>query len=255
MKPTFRAHFRALLLAVLAGGLATAAAAEEVSVAVAANFSAPMQRIAAAFESDTGHKAQLSFGATGMLYAQIKNGAPFQVLLAADQQTPTKLVHEGAALAGSQFTYATGRLVLWSPKAGLVDDTGAVLKNAQLAHVSYCNPQLAPYGAAAVAAMKALGVFETLQPKLVQAQNIAQAYQFVASGNAQIGFIALSQVYRDGRIAQGSGWILPAALYTPLHQDAVLLVNGQGHAGATELLAYLKSDKARALMRSYGYDP
>ena len=228
--------------------------ADDVQVAVAANFTAPMQKIAAEFEKDTGHKAQLVFGATGKFYAQIKNGAPFDVLLAADDETPAKLVKEGNAVAASQFTYAIGKLVLWSSKPGLVDDKGAVLKKADLSHVAYCNPKLAPYGAAAVEAMKALGVFDALQPKLVEGENITQAYQFVVSGNAELGFVALSQVYKDGKIAEGSAWVVPAYLYAQIRQDAVILDKGKGRTGPADLLKYLKSDKAKAVIRSYGYE-
>jgi molybdate transport system substrate-binding protein len=246
--------FRTASLLVVLGAAAGAALADEVQVAVAANFTAPMQRIAADFEKETGHKAQLVFGATGKFYAQIRNGAPFEVLLAADDETPAKLVKEGGAVAGSQFTYAIGKLVLWSAKPGLVDDKGAVLRRVDIAHVAYANPKLAPYGAAAVEAMQALGVFTALQPKLVQAENIAQTHQFVVSGNAELGFLALAQVFRDGRIAEGSAWVLPANLYSPIRQDAVLLDKGKGHAAAEALLKYLKSDKARAVIRAYGYD-
>jgi molybdate transport system substrate-binding protein len=233
---------------------AAGAFADEVQVAVAANFTVPMQKIAAEFEKDTGNKAVLVFGSTGKFYAQIKNGAPFDVLLAADDETPAKLVKEGSAVAGSQITYAIGKLVLWSPKPGLVDDKGAVLKNAAVAHVAFCNPKLAPYGAAAVEAMKSLGVYDSVQPKLVEAENIAQAHQFVVSGNAEIGFVALSQVYKDGKIGEGSAWIVPANLYSQIRQDAVVLDKGKGNAAAGALVKYLKSDKARAVIRSYGYE-
>jgi molybdate transport system substrate-binding protein len=250
MKPTVRKISVFVALALAAG----VTLADEVQVAVAANFTAPMQQIAAGFEKDTGHKAQLIFGSTGKFYAQIKNGAPFEVLLAADDETPAKLVKEGGAVAGSRFTYAVGKLVLWSAKPGVVDDKGAVLKTAGIAHVSYCNPKLAPYGAAAVEAMKSLGVLDTLQPKLVMAENITQAHQFVASGNAEIGFVALSQVYKDGKIGSGSVWLVPANLYSPIRQDAVILDKGKASAAAAELVKYLKSDTARAVIRSYGYD-
>ena len=172
---------------------ATTVLADEVQVAVAANFTAPMKQIAADFEKDTGHKAVAAFGATGKFYAQIKNGAPFEVLLAADDTTPAKLEAEGAAVAGSRFTYAIGRLVLWSAKPGFVDDKGAVLKQGEFKHVSVANPKLAPYGAAAVEALTALKLIDAVQAKFVQAENIAQAYQFVVTGNAEIGFVALSQ--------------------------------------------------------------
>lgn len=227
--------------------------ADEVQVAVAANFTAPMQRIAIEFHKDTGHSAQLSFGATGKFYAQISNGAPFEVLLAADTQTPARLITEGKAVAGSLMTYAIGKLVLWSPRPGLVDEKGSVLTNPAVAHIAYCNPKLAPYGEAAVEAMKSLGVYDAVQPKLVQGENISQAYQFVASGNAEVGFVALSQVFKNGKIAEGSGWILPSNLYSQIRQDAVILANGRDHPAAEALMRYLKSEKSRAIIESFGY--
>ena len=246
------------LLAVLAGwGLLSglqAVQAAEVSVAVAANFMAPMQKIAAAFEQDTGHQAVLSFGATGNFYAQIKNGAPFQILLAADDETPLRLEKEGQGVAGSRFTYATGRLVLWSKQPGLVDDKGEVLKTGKFDRIALANPKLAPYGAAAIETLTRLGLMDTLRPKFVQGENIGQTYQFVATENAQIGFVALSQVMSDGRIAQGSAWIVPAALHRPIRQDALLLNKGQGSPAAAALLQYLRSDKAHAIIKAYGYE-
>jgi molybdate transport system substrate-binding protein len=250
MQPTLRRLFLPVILGFAAG----TAVADEVKVAVAANFTAPMQQIAAEFERDTGHKAQLIFGATGKFYAQISNGAPFEVLLSADAATPAKLASEGNAVAASRMTYAIGRLVLWSAKPGLVDDQGEVLKRRDLSHIAYCNPALAPYGAAAVQAMKSLGVFDALEPKLVQGENIAQAYQFVASGNAEIGFVALSQVLEDGRISEGSAWVVPRDLYQPIRQDAVILAKGRGKAAALALMKFLKSDKARAIITSFGYE-
>lgn len=240
------------LLAACLGGLAAARAAE-VSVAVAANFGAPMQRIAAAFEQQTGHKAVIALGSTGAFYAQIRNGAPFQVLLAADDETPARLEREGLAVAGSRFTYAIGRLVLWSKQPALVDDAGAVLRSAAFERIAIANPKLAPYGAAAVEAMTRLGVFADLQPRIVQGDNIAQTYQFVASGNAQLGFVALSQISADGKLTGGSAWVVPDRLHSPIRQDAVLLVPGRDHAAAVALLAFLQSDAARSVIRSYGY--
>lgn len=233
---------------------AGAASAEDVQVAVAANFTAPMQAIAAAFEKDTGHKAQLAFGSTGKFYAQIRNGAPFQVLLAADDETPKKLEAEGMAVAGTRFTYAIGRLALWSATAGIVDTRGAVLKQGDYKHVAIANPKLAPYGAAAIEVMQRLGVAEAVRPKRVQGENIAQTWQFVASGNAELGFVALSQVTRDGKLTGGSAWIVPAHLHTPIRQDAVILAAGKGNAAARALMAYLKGEKAKAVIRAYGYD-
>jgi molybdate transport system substrate-binding protein len=239
----------ALIFAILG---ATPALAEEVQVAVAANFTAPMKQIAADFEKDTGHKVVASYGATGKFYAQIRNGAPFEVLLAADDETPAKLIKENAAVAGSQFTYAIGKLVLWSAKAAVVDEAGEVLKKGGFDHIALANPKLAPYGAAAVEAMKALGVHDGLQPKFVTAENIGQTFQHVSSGNALLGFVALSQVLKDGRI-EGSAWVVPANLYPPIRQDAVILDQGKGKAAAEALVKYLKGDKAKAVIRSYGY--
>ncbi|MDZ7918449.1 molybdate ABC transporter substrate-binding protein [Rhodoferax sp.] len=239
----------ALLLVLSGGGLH----AEEVTVAVAANFSAPAQKIATAFAAATGHKATVVVGSTGKLYAQIKNGAPFQVLLSADDETPARLGKEGAAVAASQFTYATGRLVLWSRNAGVVDDKGEVLRSGQFAHLALADPKLAPYGAAAVDVMAKLGVTASLQPKLVQGESIGQTYQFVFSGNAAMGFVALSQVMVEGKIAQGSAWVVPSTMHSPLRQDAILLNAGKDNTAAAAFMAYLRSDAARAMIRSFGY--
>ena len=227
--------------------------ADEVQVAVAANFTAPMQKIAAEFEKDTGHKAQLAFGATGKFYAQIRNGAPFEILLAADDTTPEKLEKEGTAVAGSRFTYAIGKLVLWSSKAGFVDDKGEILKKGDFKHVSIANPKLAPYGQAAIETLTGLKLLDAIQPKFVQGENIAQTHQFVATGNAELGFVALSQVMKDGKIAEGSGWIVPPELHQPIRQDAVLLTNGKGKPAAEALMKYLGSDKAKMVIQSFGY--
>ncbi len=237
----------------LAFAAASAAHAEQVSVAVAANFTAPMQKIATAFEADTGHKAELSFGATGKFYAQITNGAPFQILLSADDTTPAKLEREGKVVANSRFTYAVGTLVLWSAKEGYVDDKGAVLKTGDFKHLAIANPKLAPYGLAATQVMDKLGLTATLQPRFVQGENIAQTYQFVATGNAQLGFVALSQVMVDGKIGQGSAWQVPADMHEPIRQDAALLDTGKGNVAATALMQYLKTDKAKNIIKSYGY--
>lgn len=241
------------LSALLAFFLGTAAQADEVSVAVAANFTAPMQKIAADFEKDTGHKLALSFGATGKFFAQIKNGAPFEVLLTADDTTAAKLEVENSAVAGTRFTYAIGKLVLWSAKPGFVDDKGAVLAKGDFKHVAIANPKLAPYGAAAVEMLTRQKLIDAVQPKFVQGENIAQTYQFVATGNAELGFVALSQVIKDGKIGEGSGWIVPANLYTPIKQEAVLLEKGKGKAAAASLMSYLKGEKAKAVIRVFGY--
>lgn len=227
--------------------------AEEVNVAVAANFTAPMKEIARLFEAETGHKAVLSFGATGKFYAQIQSGAPFEILLAADAATPAKLMEEGGAVPGTRFTYAIGRLVLWSAKPGLVDDQGQILKQGKFEHLAIANPKFAPYGAAAVEVMNNLNLYPALAAKLVQGENIAQTYQFVESGNAELGFVALSQVIKDGKIGSGSGWILDPKLYRAITQEAVLLKKGEGNPAALALLDYLKGKPARAVIDTYGY--
>jgi molybdate transport system substrate-binding protein len=247
-----------LLLAFAGALLACASHAGEVTVAVAANFIAPMQKIAQAFKQDTGHKAQLAFGATGKFYAQIKNGAPFAVLLAADDETPARLEKEGLAVMGTRFTYATGRLALWSKQPNWVDDKGDVLRNNRLdklgiRKIAIADPKLAPYGAAAMEVMKHIGVLPALTPLLVQGESIGQTYQFVSTENAQLGFVALSQISLDGRITQGSAWVVPQSMHTPLKQDAVLLKNGKDNAAAIALLQYLQADKAKTIICQYGY--
>ena len=227
--------------------------AAEVLVAVAANFTAPMQKIAAEFEKDTGHKTLLSFGATGKLYAQIKNGAPFQVFLAADDQTPAKLEAEGGTVPGSRFTYAIGTLVLWSAKPDFVDDRGEVLKKGAFKHLAIANPKTAPYGAAAMATLTKLGLLDAIQPKFVTGENISQTHQFVVTENAELGFIALSQIMMDGKLTSGSAWIVPTDLHGPIRQDAVILANGKDQPAARALVGYLRSEKAIAIIKSYGY--
>lgn len=229
------------------------ARADEVQVAVAANFTAPMNAIAAEFAKDTGHKAQLAFGASGKFYAQIKNGAPFQMLLAADDETPAKLAAEGLANPASRFTYAIGTLVLWSAQPGYVDAKGDVLKKGAYNKLALANPKVAPYGKAAVEVLGGLGLFDALSPKFVQGENIAQTYQFISSGNAELGFVALSQVMKESRVSSGSAWVVPGNLHTPIRQDAVILNNGKGNAAAIALSKYLKGDKAKAIIKSYGY--
>jgi molybdate transport system substrate-binding protein len=247
-----------LTLALLGAMFGALAHAGDVMVAVAANFTAPMQKIAKAFEQDTGHKAQLAFGATGKLYAQIKNGAPFAVLLAADDETPARLEKEGLAVAGTRFTYATGRLALWSKQANLVDDKGEVLRSKSfeklgIYKIAMADPKLAPYGVAAMEVIQHLGVQANVVPKLVQGESIGQTYQFVSTENAQLGFVALSQISIDGRITQGSAWVVPQSVHTAIKQDAVLLNAGKDNAAALALLKYLQADKAKTIIRQYGY--
>ena len=227
--------------------------AADVRVAVAANFTAPMQKIAQVFEQETGHKLLMAFGATGSFYAQIKNGAPYQLLVAADDKTPLKLVQEGLGVEGARFTYAIGKLVLWSKQSGMVDDKGDVLKTQKYQRLAIANPKLAPYGAAAVETLISMGLLQEVQPKWVQGENIAQTYQFVATENAQLGFVALSQVTTDGKLTQGSAWVVPTHLYAPIRQDAVLLSSAKNDVAAKALLDFLRSDKAKIIIRSFGY--
>ena len=238
------------LLTVFATG---AAQADEVQVAVAANFTAPIQAIAADFEKDTGHKLVAAYGATGQFYTQIKNGAPFEVFLSADDTTPEKLEKEGDTVKGSRFTYAVGTLALWSAKDGYVDTNGEVLKKNQYQHLSIANPKAAPYGLAATQVLEKLKLTEATKAKIVEGQNITQAYQFVSTGNAELGFVALSQIYKEGKVTSGSAWIVPASLHDPIKQDAVILSKGKDNAAAKALVEYLKGPKAAAVIKSYGY--
>ena len=244
-----------VLPALLLAAASLSATADEMQVAVAANFTAPMKLIAADFEKESGHKAVLSFGATGKFYSQIVNGAPFDVFLAADDETPLKLEKAGAAVAGSHFTYATGKLVLWSAQAGVVDGQGDVLKKGDFKKIAIAAPKLAPYGAAAVETMTKLGVMSRLEPRLVTGESIGQAFSFVSTGNAELGFVALSQVYAGGKIKGGSAWIVPENLHSPIRQDAVLLTRAKDSKASALLIAFLKTEKAKAVMRSFGYEP
>ena len=228
--------------------------AAQAQVAVAANFVAPLKAVAAVLEKTTGHTLAITAGATGKLYAQIKNGAPFDVLLSADRATPETLEQQGLTVPGSRFTYATGKLVLWSSNAQRVDAHGKVLALPALGKVAYANPKLAPYGAAAVEVMDNLGLTAALSPKLVQGESIGQTYTFAFSGNADVGFVALSQVLKGGRLKSGSMWLVPQNLYTPIHQDAVILKTGTGNEAAQALMKLLQSPNIRDLIRSYGYE-
>ena len=232
---------------------AAGARAGEVQVAVAANFAVPLEKIGANFTAATGHVLKVSAGPTGKFYSQIVAGAPFEVLIAADDETPRKLVAVGQAVAGSHFTYAIGRLVLWSAKPGFVDEQGAVLGAGRFEHVAIANPKVAPYGAAAMEVIKARGMGDALAPKLVTAESIAQVFQFVSTGNAELGFVALSQVAAPGKPVVGSYWLVPAGLYGQIRQDAVLLKAGAGNPAARALLDHLKSPAAQEVIRSFGY--
>jgi len=227
--------------------------AEPLHVAVAANFSAPMQDIAAAFEAETGHTLALSFGASGKFFAQISNGAPFAVFFSADQAKPRKLEDEGLAVAGTRFTYAIGALVLWSADDALVDSDGAILKEGRFDRLALSNPRLAPYGAAAVEVLTALDLAASTRDRWVMGQNISQTYQFVHSGAAPLGLVARSQVMADGQIIRGSAWRVPEALYAPIRQDAILLRTAADNPVARQLLAFVRGSTARSLIERYGY--
>ena len=241
-------------LAILLFCITGAARSADIQVAVAANFAEPMKRIVTAFEKSTRHKVLVSTGATGRFYAQIRSGAPFEALLAADQETPERLEKDRLAVSGTRFTYATGRLVLWSAKDAIVDARGEVLKRGGFDHIAIANPKLAPYGAAAVAALKSIGAYDAISAKFVTGENIAQAHQFVSSGNALLGFVALPQVLgEDGKLKSGSMWIVPDSAYPPIRQDAVLLNPGRDSAAARALLAFVKSAEAQRIIRNWGY--
>jgi molybdate transport system substrate-binding protein len=232
----------------------TPAPAREVRAAVAANFTAAMNELSRDFTAATGQKVVASFGASGQLFAQISNGAPFDLLLGADNQYTRQLIDRGLGVAGSRFIYAQGRLALWSSEAGYVDAEGKVLKKADFSKIAIANPKLAPYGRAAEQALQALGLYDTLQARFITGENISQTQQFVASGSVPLGFVALAQVYALPDAQRGSFWIVPTDLYAPLDQEAVLLKSAQDNATAKAFLAYLKTPAAQRIIRRYGYE-
>jgi molybdate transport system substrate-binding protein len=252
MQDTSMKHFWHLLFSTLAW-LATASRAGEVSVAVAANFANPMREIAQAFEKTSGHTLKMSLGTSGKFYAQIQNGAPFEVFFSADQDKPTALENDGLVVPGMRFTYAVGSLVLWSAKSGLLDKGPEVLKRGQFNKLALANPKLAPYGAAAVEVLQHLELEQKTQSKWVLGENIAQTYQFVSTGNADLGFVALAQLMEKGRIQEGSVWLVPGELHSPILQDAVLLRKGETNMGARELLQFMQGPVAVKIIQSYGY--
>jgi molybdate transport system substrate-binding protein len=228
--------------------------ADEVKVAVASNFYKPMQQLAKEFEQSTGNKIILSAGSTGALYAQIKNGAPFEIFLAADQRRPQELSNEKLAIESSRFTYAQGKLALWSKKLGFNTQQDFTNALATMDHIAIANPKNAPYGAAAIDTMQQLGIYEKAQPKLVEGNNIGQTYQYVSSETVICGFVALSQVYENGQLSEGSAWLVPSHLHRPLKQDAVLLTLGEKSSAAQNLLSFLQSEPVKQTIRSFGYD-
>ena len=228
--------------------------AGEVRVAVASNFAAPVERIAVLFQQQSGHTLKISPGASGKFYAQIASGAPFDVFLSADETNPQRLEREGLAVGGSSFVYALGKLVLWSAQPGLVDAKGAVLGKGNFNKLAYADPKLAPYGLAARETLEKLGLWSSVQGKLVTGENITQTYQFAATSNAELGFVALSQVYKDGKVTEGSSWLVPSNLYSPIKQSAVQLSAAKDPAAAKAFLTFLKSKKAAEIIRSFGYE-
>lgn len=233
--------------------LLSTAQADDIYAAVAANFTAPMKDIVAQFELSSNHKVILSFGSSGKFFAQIRNGAPFQLFLSADQDKPQALEDAGLSVADSRFTYAVGALALWSAKPGFIGTGHSRLQSGDFNKLALANPKLAPYGVAAVEVLTALKLKQATESKWVMGENIAQAYQFVGSRNADLGFVALSQLIDKGTVKEGSSWIIPSELYNPIRQDAALLKNAENSSGAKALLAYLRSDKARTIIRAYGY--
>jgi molybdate transport system substrate-binding protein len=244
-----RAALPALISGLALSLAAVAARAETATVAVAANFTDTANELGALFEKTSGEKINLSFGATGQFYTQISQGAPFDVFLSADQERPKKALAEGYAVPGTDFTYATGKIVLFSTDRDLVKGP-ETLKTAAFDKIAIANPATAPYGAASVETMRALGVYEILTPKIVQGENISQTFQFVQTGNAHLGFVALSQVVGKN---EGSRWIVPEKLYSTIAQDAVLLKHGENNKAARAFLKFLKSPQARTIMEKYGY--
>ncbi len=246
---------RRRLIAMTAAGLSlmlgASALAAETRVAVAANFTEPAKEIAAKFEARTGHKATLSFGSSGQFYTQIANGAPFEVFLSADAERPAKAETDGLAVVGTRFTYATGRLVLWSKTPSLVDAKGAVLASSKFEKLAIAEPRSAPYGLAAVETLTRLKLYDTLKPRIVQGSSITQTYQYVQTGAAELGFVALSQVINE---KGGSRWIVPTSNHTPIDQQAVLLKTGANSDAAKAFLVFLKGKEAKAIIRRYGYE-
>jgi molybdate transport system substrate-binding protein len=247
-----RKRWHACVGLLIASSVSVHAVADEIRIAVATNFTAAMSDLVRRFELETKHHVLVSSGSTGNHYAQIKNGAPFEAFFAADADRPRLLEQEGVAVPGSRFRYAVGRLVLWSPEPNYVDDQGRVLENAEFRRLSIANPDLAPYGAAARETLTARGLWEALMPRLAMGQDIGQAYAFVQTRNAELGFVALAQLRQPGKQIEGSYWIVPESLHRPIEQEAVLL---RDVPAARVFLEFVKSAEAREIIRSYGYEP
>lgn len=225
--------------------------ADVIHIAVASNFREPAREIARRYEVNSGHQLILSFGSTGKHYAQIKQGAPFDIFFAADVRRPELLEAEGLVNSADRFTYARGRLVLWSPRQDYVDKEGRVLQTGQFSRLAIANPKLAPYGRAAQEVLQARGAWQALQPRLVRGENIGQTYQFVTSGNAELGFVAYSQLVQSKLLVTGSYWLVPQSLYQPIEQQVVMLNN---KPAVRDFIAYLQDSEAQAIIQAYGYD-
>ena len=249
----FPIKFRKYFFSILYFLSATATNAEVIHVAVASNFILPAQEIVKTFESETGHQVKLSSGSSGKFYAQIQQGAPFQVFLSADVQTPERLGKEGLAIPATQLTYAIGKLVLWSAERDLIKNNKSALEKNEFKKIAIANPELAPYGKAAIETLTQLKMFHSVKSKIVLGENIAQTHQFVLSGNAELGFVSASQVMREGKFTQGSGWVIPESMHQPILQDAVLLTKAKDSVAARALLDYLKSAKAKTIIEQFGY--
>ncbi len=240
--------------ALLSGIISNSSFAGEVKAAVAANFTAPMQQIAELFQKESGNTVKLSFGSSGKLYSQIEQGAPFDVFLAADEKNPMLLEQEALAVRDTRIVYALGKLVLWSAKPGFVDDKGVVLDKGSFNKLAYADPKLAPYGLAAKETLDAMGLWSKVESKLVAGESITQTYQFAATGNAELAFVALSQITKAGKVTEGSYWMVPAAMYSTIRQSAVQLSGAKDPAAAKAFLTFLKSKKAADIIRSFGYE-
>lgn len=252
-------NFRATaLLAALTASLTFfaghSAHAAQVHVAVASNFTGALKSLSDAFKKETGHEIIASSGSTAKLYTQITQGAPFEVFLAADREHPQRLESKNHGVPGTRFSYASGKLVLWSAEKNLIDSDGKVLREGRFAKLALANPRVAPYGAAAKQVLEAQKLWDTVQAKLVFSENIAQTQQFIASGNAQLGFIALAQVQQHDFVYEGSRWVVPRTLYAPLVQDAILLPRGAANPAAKAFLEFLKTPAARSIIEQNGYD-
>ena len=241
---------------VLAAGLSPVLAtvhAEETTIAVASNFTAAANQLVVDFENQSDHQVNLVFGSSGRFFAQISNGAPFDAFLSADQEKPAALLENSLASESSLFTYAHGALVLWSADSDTVNNSADVMGTNSFRKLASANPRLAPYGVAAREVIEHLGVSEELSTKMVLGENIAQAYQFVSTGNAELGLVAYSQVFSSGQLSGGSAWVVPEEMYSPIRQDAVLLTRGESNSAAVAFLNFLRSDEGQTIIQSFGY--